>query len=345
MSSRVLRGLAAAAIAGVFGLVGASRPAEAAVVERVVAVIGDRPILLSELRRRARPFLVEIARKVPAGPQQAAAESTIFKELLEKMIDEELEEQAAGHAKVVVSAEEIDRAIRNLAGMQQMTVPDLIRNVGRSGLTEQDYREEIRRQLLEGKMLEHRVKGRVRVTEEDVRGTFDRTVREERKRREYRPAWIVLEIPRGSSMAALGERQALANDLVRRARAGESFSLLAKRYSDDAATRDEGGALEIFAPQGSPQVQGGKRRAMAPDLDAAVQQLEVGQITEPIRVVGPRGDNLVIVQLMARQESRYTTYEAAKQEMMQRLQSEILEKAKRKWLEELKSHTHLDVRL
>ena len=31
--------------------------------------------------------------------------------------------------------------------------------------------------------------------------------------------------------------------------------------------------------------------------------------------------------------------------MFQRLQSENLEKAKRKWLEELKSRTHLDVRL
>ena len=97
--------------------------------------------------------------------------------------------------------------------------------------------------------------------------------------------------------------------------------------------------------QGSPQVQSGRRKALTPELDAAVLALEPAQVTEPIKILGPRGPNLVIVQLAERQASRYTTYEAARQEMLQRLQTEILEKAKRKWLDELKSRTHLDVRL
>ncbi len=332
-----------------FALVAASSvlatAADAAVVERVVAVIGDRPILLSELRGRARPFLVEIAKKMPPGPQQAAAESQLFKELLEKMIDDELEGQAADKAKVTVSADEIDNALKNLGGMQNMSVEDLLHNVARSGMSEQDYRDELRRQLLEGKMLQLRVKGRVRITEEDVKAMWERTLREEKKRREYHPRWVVLAVPRGSSMAALAERQALAQEIVRRARAGEDFGLLAKRYSDDTKTRDAGGDLEIFAPVGSPQVQQGRRRAMAPELDAAVQAMEPMQVTDPIRVMGAQSDNIVIVQLVERQGSRYTTYEAAKQEMVQRLQSEILEKAKRKWLDELKARTHLDVRL
>ena len=57
------------------------------------------------------------------------------------------------------------------------------------------------------------------------------------------------------------------------------------------------------------------------------------------------GDALVILNLQSRQASRYTTYDAAKQEMLQRLQTEILEKAKHKWIEEIKGKTHLDVRL
>src|SRR5579864_2859209 len=99
--------LVAAALAAAAAAV-APRPAGAVVVERVVAVIGDRPILLSELRTRAKPFLVEIAKKMPPGPQQAAAESQIFKELLEKMIDDELEGQAADKAHVTVTSDEID---------------------------------------------------------------------------------------------------------------------------------------------------------------------------------------------------------------------------------------------
>jgi peptidyl-prolyl cis-trans isomerase SurA len=342
MRKALRRALPAALLAVGFAVLGGSpRPAHAVVVERVVAVIGDRPILLTELRARAKPFLIEIARKMPPGPQQAAAESQIFKELLEKMIDDELEGQAADKAKVTVTSDEVDNALKNIAAMQGDTVPVLVHKAQLSGLTEQDYRDELRRQLLEGKMLQLRVKGRVRITEEDVKAIYERTLREERKRREYHPRWIVLHVPAGSSREALSERQALAEEIERRVKSGEDFGELARRYSDDSATRQLGGDLDIYAPQGAPQVQAGRRKALAPELDAAVQALDPGQITEPLRVAG----DIVIVQLVERQASHYTTYDAAKQEMLQRLQTEILDKAKRKWLEELKSRTHLDVRL
>ncbi|MFO0757556.1 MAG: peptidylprolyl isomerase [Byssovorax sp.] len=331
--------LAATLAAAVLGL---APPARAVVVERIVAVIGDRPILLTELRRRAKPFLLQIQQKVPPGPQQAAAESQVLKELIEKIIDEELEVQAADKAKINVTSDEVDAALRNVAQAQNMTMAELVREARlRSGMSEIDYRDEIRRQILEGKMLQLRVRGRVRITEEDVKGMYERTLKDERKRREYHPMWIVLRILPGSTKNAVEERKALAAEILKKARAGASFTDLARTYSDDTATRESGGDLGIRAPQGSPAATQGKRPVLAPELEAAVLALEPGQISEPVNV----GEALVILALVSRQPSHYTTYEAARPEMLQRLQGEILEKAKRKWLEELKSRTHLDIRL
>jgi peptidyl-prolyl cis-trans isomerase SurA len=331
--------LSLAAAAGIFA--GATTPARAVIAERVVAVIGDRPILLSELRKRAKPFLLQIAARGLTGPQAAAAETQLFKELIQKMVDDELEAQAADKAHVSVTPDEIDAAMRNVAAAQGISLQDLLKGAARSGLTEAEYRDELRRQILEGKMLQLRVKGRVRITEEDVKAMFERTLREERKRREYHAHWIVLRIYPGSSPAAIAQREQLAAQIVSAARKGQDFAALAKQYSDDTATRDNGGDLGIRAPQGSPQVLGGKREAIAPELDNAVLQLEPGQVTDPIRVPG----NIIILWLEERQASRYSNYDAAKPEMLQRLQTEILEKAKRKWLDELKGRTHLDVRL
>lgn len=331
--------LSFAVAAGV--LAGAATPARAVVVERVVAVIGDRPILLSELRKRARPFLLQIASRLPPGPQQAAAESQIYKELIQKMIDDELETQAADKAHISVTSDEIDTALRNIATSQGLSIPELVKSASRSGLSEQDYREELRRQILEGKMLQLRVKGRVRITEEDVKAMYERTVKEELKRREYVARWIVLRVYPGSSPAAVAQRQALAEQIVRDARKGADFGGLAKQFSDDSATRESGGDLGVRAPQGSPQAAAGKQQTLAPELDSAVQALEPGQVTEPIRIA----DAIVILQLVERQASHYKNYEEAKPEMLQRLQTEILDKAKRKWLDELKGRTHLDVRL
>jgi peptidyl-prolyl cis-trans isomerase SurA len=336
--------LSLAAVAAALACV--PRPASAVTVERVVAVIGDRPILLTELRHRARPFLLDVVRRLPPGAQAqgqlAAAESSIFKELLEKMIDEELEMQAADRAKVSVTSDEVDNAIKTIASSRGIDMATLLREAQRTGLTEMEYREELRRQLLEGKMLQLRVKGRVRITEEDVKAMYERTLRDERKRREYEAAWIVLRIYPGSSADAIAQREALARQIVNEYRSQKKpFAELARLYSDDSATREKGGDLGVRAPQGSPQALQNKRPTLGAELEAAILPLEPGQISEPFKVA----DAIVILQLVDRQASRYTTYDAAKPEMLQRLQTEILEKAKRKWLEELKAKTHLEVRL
>ncbi|MBK9266429.1 MAG: peptidylprolyl isomerase [Polyangiaceae bacterium] len=318
------------------------RPAEAIVVERIVAIVGDDPILLSELRGRAKPFLIQIQQRVRPGAEQAAAESEVFKDMLTKMIDERLEAQAAMRAGVSVTNEEIDNALRNIAAAQGISVSALLREAkARSGMPEQDYRDEIRRQILEGKMLQLRVRGRVRITEEDVRTMYERTVREEKKRRDYHPAWIVLQLVPGASPAVIEDRKKLAAEIVERARSGEDFAMLAQAYSDEAATRDAGGDLGLRTPQGSPAAKAGQRPVLAPEFENAVMTLEPGQISEPIAV--DRG--IVIFKLISRQASRYKSYEESKDEMVQRLQTEILEKAKRKWLEELNQRTRVEQRL
>ena len=307
-----------------------------------MAVVGDKPILLSEMRARAKPFLLQIQQSVPAGAQQAAAQSQLFKDLIEKMVDEELEQQAAVRANITVTSQEIENAFDNIAASQGITKQALFKEASaKNGLTEQDYRDEMRRQIIEGKMIQLRVKGRVRITEEDIKTMYERVVREERKRREYHPAWIVLRMLPGASAQSNADRKALAEDIAARAKKGEDFAKLAALYSDDTATREVGGDVGIRAPQGSPQAMAGKIGVLSPELEAVMLALEPGEISAPLQV----GQVIVVMKLLSRQPSRYTSLKEAKNEMIQRLQAEIMDKAKKKWLEELRRRTHVDVRL
>ena len=70
--TRICRLRSAAASAALL-LLAASPIARANVAERVVAVVGEHAILLSDMHQRARPFLLQIHQKVPPGAQQAAA--------------------------------------------------------------------------------------------------------------------------------------------------------------------------------------------------------------------------------------------------------------------------------
>jgi peptidyl-prolyl cis-trans isomerase SurA len=71
-----------------------------------------------------------------------------------------------------------------------------------------------------------------------------------------------------------------------------------------------------------------------------VLELEPGQVSEPL----PYKDAIVILKLLTRQPSRYTTLEAAQREMVQRVKAEQLEQAKAKWLKDLRRRTHWEIR-
>ena len=143
----------------------ASSPADGAIVERVVAVVGERPILLSDLRHRAEPHVAKIHAETSSDAQRAALESELLRELLQRMIDERLEEMVADRAHVSVSSDEIDAALRQVAAAADVSVPRLLIAALRQGLTEQVYRDELRRQILEGKLVMLHVRARVRERE------------------------------------------------------------------------------------------------------------------------------------------------------------------------------------
>jgi peptidyl-prolyl cis-trans isomerase SurA len=165
--------------------------ARAAIVERVVAVIGERPVLWSELLHRSASARVQIRaalrnlrlRQTQGHDDQidpnlvSVQEQEMFKELLEKMIDERLEELQASKGHIDVSPQEIDRAIDGIAARAQMAVQSVLAEVQRQGMTEQDFRDEMRRQILEGKLLELRVRPLVHVTEQDARASYARWIR------------------------------------------------------------------------------------------------------------------------------------------------------------------------
>ena len=187
------------AIVGAAALGASARSADASIVERVVAVVGERPILLSELRHRARPHLYRILATTPDPTRQAALETELFRDLLNRMIDDRLEEQAADKAHLAVTPEEIDAAIRNIAASARITVKDLIGEAKKQGLTEQDYRDELRRQVLEGKLVNLRVRGRVRVTDQDARAAYQRVLKEMDKEQPVEVHILALRILPGST--------------------------------------------------------------------------------------------------------------------------------------------------
>ena len=299
--------------------------AHATVVERIVATVGERAILLSDLRRRAEPFMLQVQQTVPAGAQRNAAISQVYKAVLQKIVDEELMEKAAAQAKVTITPTEIDEALKRVAQQNKLSVEQVLAEAGRAGMTEAKYREELRRQLLEAKLMNVRLQGRIRITDEDLRAAFQKIEAEERAQLGVRLAWIVI---RGANHSAAEARQLVDAALVRAQR--EDFANVARALSEDTASRGNGGALNKAQPA-----------ALPPDLAHHAATLAVGQVSQPFR----SGADFVILKVLERDPSNLPDFDSAKRDLGERVYMDKMAQARRTWLDNLRRQQHVDVRL
>jgi peptidyl-prolyl cis-trans isomerase SurA len=299
--------------------------ATATVVERIVATVGERAILLSDLKRRAEPFMLQVQQSVPTGAQRNAAISQVYKAVLQKIVDEELMEKAALQAKVTISATEIDEALKRVALQNKLTVEQVLSEAERAGLPQSKYREELRRQLLEAKLMNVRLQGRIRITEEDLRAGYQKIEQEERAQLPVRLAVIVI---RGATHGADGARK-LASETAARLRR-EDFATVARSVSEDAATRGNGGAMNKAQPA-----------ALPPDMARGSLNLAVGQVSQPLR----SGADFIILKVLERDESNLPDFDSAKRELSERVYMDKMAQARRSWLDNLRRQQHVDVRL
>lgn len=323
------RGASLARLIGVLlfaSALGGVRVANATVVERIVAVIGDKPILLSDLRKRARPFLLRVYEQAPGESERSAAISQVYKAILGRMVDEELQRRAAARMNLSVNAREIDDALNRIAANNNLTREKVVAEAGRVGMTEQQYRDELGRQILEAKLMN--LHSKVRVSEEDLRNTYRESVMDERRALGFRIASIVIRVPATAEVAK--QKRSLIESVADQARRGRDFAELARRFSEDPNTAKQGGLLPTMRPGQLPKV-----------IDQAALALEVGEVSAPIR----DGDRLVVIKLIERDQSRLPPYEQAREELAERVYMQKMETAKRQWLDGLRKRTHVEMRL
>ena len=304
--------------------------AGAVIVERVVAVVGERPILLTELKHRATPFVYRIHASTQDQAQQAAHESEMFKELLGRMINDRLEETAADRAHLSVSSEELDNAINNVATSNKLKASDLFAEAKRQGLTEQDYRDELRRQILEGKLMQLRVRSRVRVTDQDARASYVAWLKDNGSQAMAEVRILAMRVTDPTVQKA---RLLLAENLVARARAGDDFCQMVSQYSDDKAT------LTTCGSRGPLPLEG-----LVPEVQTAVRGLKPNEFSEPIVVGASASDQAILICELVTSPS-IPTFDQVKEQMMERAYGDALERHRKMWLEELKHGVYIDIRL
>jgi len=216
-------------------------------VDRVVAVVGDTALLLSELKENILQLQAQGAEVPPEG---SPGRDTLMHEILISLIDQAVLLNRAVAAGVTVDAEAIDRETDRRFREVRNSFPsaaEFQQTVVSAGLNLFQYRETLRNQvrsqfLIETFLRENRDRlPPVAVTDDEVAEYFAQNATGQ-----TRPASIWFEqlvIKPSPSEAAADSAIAIANQAIKEIRSGTDFEIVARRYSDDPGSRDDGGEL------------------------------------------------------------------------------------------------------
>ena len=116
--------------------------AGAEVVERIVAVVNQEIITLSELRAISIPYLQKMKQQysVDYGDEQIIETE---KRIIEQLIDEMLVTQEADKLGIEVTPKEIDMAMRDVKERNQLTEAQFEEALAEDGMTLEDYKKEL----------------------------------------------------------------------------------------------------------------------------------------------------------------------------------------------------------
>jgi peptidyl-prolyl cis-trans isomerase SurA len=266
-------------------------PDSAVVVDRVVAVVGNQPVLASQVDEEVFSRQSQ-GQHLPTDPDSLTA---IRKQVVTSIVDEELlVQQAQRDTSIKVTDQEIaDGVQQQIAKIRtnftsEVDYREELRKAGfqtpeeyRRWLTDQQRRAAFQNRLIEKLRQDGKLKP-VAPTEQEMRAYFD----EQKANLGSRPATIsfrqIVIAPRPSP-AAKARTRAQADSIVLELRRGADFATAAKRFSQDPGSKDQGGSLNWF-----------RRGVMVPEFERVAFMLKPGVVSDPVE--SPFGYHIIQVE-------------------------------------------------
>jgi len=299
------------------------------VVEEVIARVNNDAITRSDLERARSEMQQEAQQDCPKClPEEINQRvATEDKNVLRDLIDNSLLVQRGKDMGVNVETDVIKRLdeIRiqnNIASMEELET-----QIDKSGVSFEDFKNNIRNQMLQQEVIRHEVGSKIILDHAQVQKYYD-----EHKAEFVRPEQVTLreifvssEGKQESEIPALRKK---ADDLLQRFKNGEDFGELAKHFSD-GSTAKQGGDLGRF-----------EHGQLASNIEQAVFALQRLQTTDVI----PTKTGFLILQVGEHYAAGQQPEEKIDNEIQDRLYNERLRPTLRAYLETLREDSYVAVK-
>ncbi len=297
------------------------------IVDRIVVVVNDDIITLSDLNEIFDQYYQKITQ---SGYLPAKEKEMIYKvrqDAINRLIDNKLTEQEIEKKKIFVDDKELNSAIERIKKDNYYTDEDLRAALLQEGLTVDEYKGHIEKQILRSKLVNYEIKSKIVITGEDVKDYYNKNKKLYKGKIKYHLKNIIIPLP---EYAAEDDRKKAENSIksiLSLLNKGDSFADVAKKYSRSALA-SQGGDLGFI-----------EESCLSVKLQQVIKNIKVGEFTGIIET--DHGYQIFFVEDIVTTKGK--SLEIAYADIENKLYNEVVNKKYSNWLEKLREKSVIKI--
>ena len=300
---------------------------ETELVDRIVAVVNNDIITLFDLNRAFGPYVKNIkALQYPPEKER----QTLFRvrqDILDQLIDSTLADQQIKRGRITVSEKEINMAIERFKESRQLTDEQLRLGLESQGMSMEDYRQEIKNQILRVKLVNREVKAKIVITKEDISKYYENHREKYTGEKKYYLWNLYIKVPAGSGSLEWNSARDQMEAMRSRLRQGQSFISLVDDLKRSPSLV-QGTDLGFFSLED-----------LAAQLQQVVEKMSPGEYSAVLET----NFGYQIIYLQKIEESQAKPLEAVETDIEQILFKEMVDNKYQQWLEQLRAKSHIRI--
>jgi parvulin-like peptidyl-prolyl isomerase len=291
------------------------------VFDKVVAVVNGEVITLSELND-AMPHYGKANILDEGNPLDKEIRlRQARKEVLDLLIEERLLQRVATRYG--------DKAIEKIRQEGFGSDEQMRKDLAAHGFTMEGYRQFLTAQLRRTRIIEALIKPDVSMSEDKLKEYYESHANNYITP-EVRVSQILIQVPPEATAKDWQKAKKKMETVLEGLKAGNSFAKMASLYSDDAVSAGSGGDLGFFT-----------KGEMVPMLEEVVFNMEVGTVSGVIQ----SSQGLHLLKVTDRRPGSIPSFEEAKTQVMADYYQQEVTRLYAKWLQDLKSHSNVEIKL
>jgi peptidyl-prolyl cis-trans isomerase SurA len=298
-----------------------------AIVDRVVAVVNQEIITLSEVEKWVNPLKQEIVTEDRLAKQERM--QVLCRQVLEKLIEEKLIDQEVRKSGIKISSKEIEATLEEVKRRNAATQEDLEKALALEGLTLETYKKQIEKGLQRQKLINWSVKVEAKPGEKELREFYHKNIGRYRTNETYRPSHILLVIPKGATPEEIREIRKKGQKVLEKIKGGEDFGEMALLYSEDASSKNRGDLGDF------------KKGELLPAFEREALRLKIGEVSEIFRTEF----GFHIIKLLDRKGTDPLPFEEVREKVKADYYEGEMEKAFKQFLSTLKEKSVIEIKL